>query len=152
MQSFSITPSFVNARWLSRSAGWALAAIFIASSLPKLRNPQLFLDSVYGYELVGPNMGIFVAIIVPWLELVIAANLLTGIFLEASFLAAFILAAMFTFANTWAVVHGLKISCGCFGADPSMASVSWTTVAISAAIGLARIILRSPRATGLFVV
>jgi len=116
-----------------------LAAIFIASSFPKLRNPHLFLDSVYGYELLGPSAGIFIAIIVPWLELVIAANLLIGIFVEGTLLAAFILAVIFTFANTWAVVRGIKVSCGCFGADPSMTSVSWTTVVISAAVGLAAV-------------
>ena len=42
-----------------------LGAMFIASSLPKIRLPYEFLSSVYNYEIVGPKMGVLVAMVLP---------------------------------------------------------------------------------------
>lgn len=56
-----------------------MGAMFIASSLPKICQPYDFLSSVYHYELVGPQLGLLVAMTLPWLELLVGICLVGGI-------------------------------------------------------------------------
>ncbi|MFH1616423.1 MAG: MauE/DoxX family redox-associated membrane protein [Planctomycetota bacterium] len=54
----------------------AIGCMFIYSSLPKIRQPYDFLASVYSYELVGPKVGMFVAMTLPFLELIVGICLI----------------------------------------------------------------------------
>ncbi len=91
-----------------------LGSIFLWSSLPKLRQPYDLLSNVYGYELVGPNLGMLTAMALPWLELFLGVCLLGGIFLSGALLTSIALAAVFTFVQASALVRGIDIECGCF--------------------------------------
>lgn len=93
----------------------ALGCLFIWSSLPKIRQPYDFLSSVYSYELVGPKLGMVVAMTLPWLELLVGICLLGGIFVSGALLASAAMGAMFTFVLGSVLYRGLQISCGCFG-------------------------------------
>jgi|GEM_PF-288133 len=92
-----------------------LGCVFISSSLPKLRLPYEFLSNVYNYELVGPKLGMLVAMVLPWLELLLGICLLGGIVLSGALLWSAILGAVFTFAQISALYRDLSITCGCFG-------------------------------------
>ncbi len=94
----------------------ALGATFLLSSLPKLRQPYDFLSNVYAYELLGPELGLVVAMVLPWLELCLAICLLGGILDGAALLASILLAGLFTAVQASALYRGLDISCGCFEA------------------------------------
>lgn len=97
-----------------------LGCIFIASSLSKIRQPYDFLGSIYGFELVGPKMGILVAMVLPWLELFVGICLVGGVLLGGALLVSIAMGAMFTFVVGSAIYRGLDISCGCFNpADTS---------------------------------
>jgi len=104
--------------------GLALGCMFIYSSLPKIRQPYDFLASVYSYELVGPKLGILVAMVLPWLELLVGVCLIGGIFISGALLASVGMAAMFTFVLASVLYRGLEISCGCFGASAEIISYS----------------------------
>jgi len=91
-----------------------LGAMFISSSLPKIRLPYAFLSDVYGYELVGPKMGVLVAMTMPWLELFVGVCLVGGVFVGGALLASIAMGAMFTFVLASALYRRLDISCGCF--------------------------------------
>jgi hypothetical protein len=52
-------------RALSVVIRFGLGFMLLWSSLPKIRQPYDFLGSVYGYELVGAKLGIFVAMTIP---------------------------------------------------------------------------------------
>lgn len=93
-----------------------IGCMFIWSSLPKIRQPYDFLASVYSYELVGPKLGMFVAMTLPWLELIAGICLIGGIFVSGALLASMGMAAMFAFVLGSALYQGLEITCGCFGA------------------------------------
>ena len=95
----------------------AIGCMFIYSSLPKIRQPYDFLASVYSYELAGPKLGMFVAMTLPWLELLVGICLIGGIFIGGALLAGITMSAMFTFVLGSALYHGLEITCGCFGAE-----------------------------------
>ena len=93
-----------------------IGCMFIYGSLPKIRQPYDFLSSVYSYELVGPKMGMFVAMTLPWLEVLVGICLIGGIFISGALLASIAMAAMFSYVLGSALYHGLNITCGCFGA------------------------------------
>ena len=92
-----------------------LGCVFIWGSLPKIRQPYDFLSAVYSYELVGPKLGMMVAMTLPWLELLVGICLVGGIFAGGALLAGAAMAAVFTFALSSTLYRGLRISCGCFG-------------------------------------
>ncbi len=98
-----------------------LGLMFLWSSLPKLQQPYDFLSSVYGYELVGPSLGLAVAIVLPWLEFLLGICLIARLFLDGALLLAGLLAVVFTSVQALAIVRGLDITCGCFaswGGEP----------------------------------
>lgn len=102
----------------------ALGCTFLIGALPKIRQPYDFLGDVYGYELLGPKMGMLVAMTLPWVELLVGICLLGSIFVGGALLMSAGMGAMFTFVLSWAIYHGLDISCGCFGAGSHQIGVS----------------------------
>ncbi len=93
----------------------AIGFTFLLSSVPKLVAPYLFLSSVLSYELVPGIAAKIIAIVLPWLELVIAAMFITNVAIPACFFVSIILCVMFTVVQSIAIHKGLFIPCGCFG-------------------------------------
>ncbi len=128
----------------------AIGCIFIASSIAKLRQPFDFLSSVYNYELVGPGIGVVVAMVLPWLELFVGICLVGGIFITGAFLASIAMYALFSVALVSALWRGLEISCGCLDpTDPTVISY-WTagrsiSLLLVSAAGYVYAVLKSPR-------
>lgn len=101
--------------------------MFIWSGSAKIRQPYNFLSDVYRYELVGPRLGILVAMVLPWFELLVGLCLVGGVFIGGALLACIILACVFIVCHISALVRQLPISCGCFGPSESEI-VSYTTL------------------------
>lgn len=99
-----------------------IGCLLLWSSLPKIRQPYDFLSSVYNYEIIGPKLGMLMAMTLPWLELLVGVCLVGGIFVSGALLAAAGMAAMFTFVLASALYRGLEISCGCFGTNKEIIS------------------------------
>jgi hypothetical protein len=57
----------------------------------------------------------FVGMLLPWLELLVGACLLGGIFVSGALLASMGMGVLFTFVLASALWRHLDISCGCFG-------------------------------------
>ena len=112
-----------------------LGCMFIYSSLPKIRQPYDFLSDIYSYELVGPKLGMFVAMVIPWAELLVGICLVGGIFIGGALLMSIALGAMFSFVLGWAIHMGLNISCGCFGSS-STDMIDYSTLIRAIAITL----------------
>lgn len=104
-----------------------LGCMFIYSSLPKIRQPYDFLSYVYNYEIVGPKLGMLVAMTMPWAELLVGICLVGGIFVSGALLVSVGLGAMFSFVLAWALYMGLDISCGCFSSS-SAEAISYVTL------------------------
>jgi uncharacterized membrane protein YphA (DoxX/SURF4 family) len=113
----------------------AIGCMFIYSSLPKIRHPYDFLSSVYSYELVGPKLGMFVAMTLPWLEVIVGVCLVGGVFISGALLASMAMSAMFTFVLGSALYQNLDITCGCFGAS-STEIIGISTLLRAVIIGL----------------
>jgi putative oxidoreductase len=92
-----------------------LGCVFLASSLPKLRQPYDFLGDVYKYQLTGVAASKFIAMTLPWLELLLGVCLIGAVALGGCFLVGAGLSLIFAFAQASALVRELPIACGCFG-------------------------------------
>jgi putative oxidoreductase len=129
-----------------------LGFLFIMSSVPKIRQPYVFLGSVYGYELVGAQLGVLVAMVLPWLELFAGVCLVGAVFVGGALLASTGLGVLFTFVLASALWRHLDISCGCFSTSLA-GKISYLTLIravvitlVSAAAYVATILLQPTQA------
>jgi uncharacterized membrane protein YphA (DoxX/SURF4 family) len=99
-----------------------LGLIFIRSSLWKLYQPYEFLGDVYNYELVGPALGLYVARLLPWLELVVGICLVVGTLDWGALLIGVGLLSLFVAAQVYSLGRGLTIPCGCFNREATAIS------------------------------
>jgi len=104
-----------------------LGCMFIMSSVPKIQRPYEFLGSIYGYELVGPNLGVLVAMVLPWVELLAGVCLVGGVFVGGALLASIGMGVLFTFVLCSALYRHLDISCGCFS-NAGAGKISYLTL------------------------
>ena len=63
---------------------WIFGCVMILAAVPHLENPYYFLGSIYAYNIVEPGIGQVVAIVLPFLQLVVAVLLFGRIFHQAS--------------------------------------------------------------------
>lgn len=108
--------------------GIALAIVWLRSSAAHLANPYYFLSSVYQYELVGVQAGRIVAMTLPFLQLVLAVCLIGRVFAGGALLVSSLLLATFAGVQASAIVRDLGISCGCFGASSSSATIGTSSI------------------------
>ncbi len=93
-----------------------LALVFINASLDKIDAPAVFAIAVENYHLVPSFLSNTIAIILPWLEFWCGISLLTGIWQRGGAMLIAFMSCIFIFALISAMVRGLEIDCGCFGA------------------------------------
>lgn len=94
----------------------ALALIFLAAGIAKLREPWLqFAVSINSFKIVPDDLLEPIARTLPWFEVVVGLAVLSGIRLKwTSLLATAILGGFLALLiRSWAM--GLEVDCGCFG-------------------------------------
>jgi len=104
-----------------------LAIIFFCAGIEKILQPQEFAVAIYNYQLLPDCIINLSAIFLPWLEVFIAASLVSGIYTRGAALLSSLLFLIFATALTINLVRGLDISCGCFGT--SSGNISWLYLA-----------------------
>ncbi len=92
-----------------------LAGIFIYAGYTKLSSPLQFAAAVEGYQLLTPNAAIWVAMILPWVEILLGIGLVLGI--QIRYIAAITVAFLMFFVGVMLVTYlrGIEADCGCFG-------------------------------------
>ena len=103
-------------------ARFILGAVFIYASLDKIADPVSFSNDIDNYHISPIAINNLVALILPWVELIIGLSLITGVFLDGASILTILLLAFFIFIITQAYMRGISLHCGCFktGADPSL--------------------------------
>ena len=96
-----------------------LSAAFILAALPKIQDPAAFAISVEGYRVVTANLAMWIALMLPWLELVAGFGLLIPQIRRGSNLIIALLLIVFIALHVSAWARGLDINCGCFNAHES---------------------------------
>ncbi len=127
-----------------------LAFILLRTAASHVGNPYYFLTSVYSYQVVGQTLGEAVAAVLPFVQIATALALLVGMWLRPAYILALALFLTFCGVQVAALKRGLKIPCGCFGADATRLvgpeSVAYAgSGAAAAAIGLALVKTQGPR-------
>ena len=99
-----------------------VAGVFVIAALPKIQDPVTFASSVVAYRVVGPELSGWVALLLPWLELMIGLGLLLPLLrrISGALISMLLLAFIGLHCSAWA--RGLDIDCGCFGAESGEAS------------------------------
>jgi len=101
----------------------ALAIIFFYAGIEKAINPIDFAVAIYNYRLLPDYAINFVAVFLPYLEIIIAISFIIGINVRGAALLSTLLFLTFAIALTINLARGLDISCGCFGATSG--NINW---------------------------
>ncbi len=106
-------------RGICRSLPWlglaALSIVFLVAGTIKLLDPQRFIMDIRTYELVPDPYAAWLAMGLPWLEVLAALGLWWSRTRSGSLLLLAGLLVVFLAAIASAMSRGLSISCGCFG-------------------------------------
>jgi putative oxidoreductase len=119
--------------WLSLLVRVFIGGYFVVAAVPKIIEPLAFATSIMHYGLVPSWSVNAIALILAWLELIAGIGLIMGIRTKVQALFCGGMLVAFTLAVAYAVVLGLKIDCGCFGASGGE-EVSWLKVAKNSAM------------------
>ncbi len=90
-----------------------IGGILIYASISKIIDPVVFARAIGNYHLIPFGLENSMAIVLPWVELIVGICLILGIFIDG---AAFLVIAMmivFIIAITYAILSGYNIECGC---------------------------------------
>jgi len=91
-----------------------LGGIFILAGVPKILHPAAFAEALYNYQIL-PNIFVnIVAIVMPWVEVVVGGLLVAGVWMEGAILIYNFLVIAFSCALAFNLSRGLDINCGCF--------------------------------------
>lgn len=103
--------------WLEIAARWILALTFIYASFTKILEPGEFARIIYGYDLFPEQSINLLAIFVPWLELIAAFSLISGIYPRAGALLITGMLTLYMIVLSINLIRGHEFDCGCFSTD-----------------------------------
>ena len=92
-----------------------VGGVFIWAGLSKIFDPLGFAQNIANYRIFSQPVSLFLALILPWIEVICGLLLVMGIFREtASFMLSSSL-VVFLGLIIVTLIRGLDIDCGCFG-------------------------------------
>lgn len=96
---------------------WVLGVVFLVAGAMKITHPVDFHADLLAYEVPLPDFFLrLVAIALPWLEAICGAALLVNFWPETTRLLVAAMCLVFVLMLGQAVIRGLDLRCGCFGA------------------------------------
>jgi hypothetical protein len=130
MQSANRRAASWSNRFAERLGGVVVALLLLRSALAHLANPYVFLDTIYSYRIVPAIAGLWIAVVLPFLQLVLGICLLAGWWRRPAYLLASALFVTFVGVRFAALWRGLDIACGCFGSTNEL-KIGWPTLALA---------------------
>ncbi len=128
----------------------ALAVTFIWACIHKISNPYEFGLQVATYQILPLSLINLQAVILPWVEMVVAIFLIAGLMTRASALVTMGMNVMFIVAIALALSADLQLQCGCFAsaqAGHEMDSSLLVRDAIFLALGAVLVFMKPDRLT-----
>jgi len=89
--------------------------VFIWAGLLKIFDPLGFAQNIANYRVFPQGISFFLALFLPWLEVICGIFLVVGIFRGASSLLLSGLLSVFLVLIILTILRGIDIDCGCFG-------------------------------------
>ena len=102
-----------------------LGIVFIYASYEKILDPIGFSKNINNYHVTPVFIENIVALVLPWLELIIGLFLIFGLFLEGTISITISLLVFFIILLAQAVFRGIDVHCGCFKVDASNESINF---------------------------
>ncbi|CAA6676592.1 MULTISPECIES: MauE/DoxX family redox-associated membrane protein [unclassified Lentimonas] len=121
-----------------------LAGVFVMAALPKIQDPVAFAVSVAAFRVIDSDLSLWVALFLPWLELVLGLGILMPAIRRTSSALIGVLLFVFIVLHSSAWVRGLDISCGCFGAETGEIATDyrWLILRNALLLGAALLVFR----------
>ncbi|SVC51113.1 uncharacterized protein METZ01_LOCUS303967 [marine metagenome] len=91
-----------------------LGVVLIYASYGKILDPISFSDNIHNYHFTPTAIENLVALILPWMELIVGVFLIIGVFLEGTIRITIGMLIFFIFILSQAVFRGIDVHCGCF--------------------------------------
>ena len=125
----------------------ALAGVFVTAALPKIEDPVAFASSVDAFRVINSGLSGWVALCLPWLELVLGIGILLPVIRRASGALIGLLLLLFIALHLSAWARGLDISCGCFGSETGEATADyrWLILRNLLLLGAVLLVLKQDR-------
>ena len=101
--------------WAYKLARWILGAVFIFAGSIKLLTPKPFAVMIEAYGIVPEGLIMFIAVVLPALEVAAGIGLVFDI--EKSLGVIAVLLTLFLALMIYGIWMGLDIDCGCFGPE-----------------------------------
>jgi uncharacterized membrane protein YphA (DoxX/SURF4 family) len=111
-----------------------LGGLFIYSSIDKIYDPVSFAQIIHHYRITPPGLINYIAIILPWIELLAGVFLIIGYKVKGSVLTINGMLVFFAVLLTITAFRGINVACGCFSS--SMATKSNLIIRIIQDIGM----------------
>lgn len=100
--------------WLTIAFRLFVGISFIYASFYKIIEPALFARSIWYYHMVPGELINPMALLLPWVELIVGVCLILGVYYRGAVLLVNLMVIMFMIALISAAVRGIDIDCGCF--------------------------------------
>jgi uncharacterized membrane protein YphA (DoxX/SURF4 family) len=116
------------------SLSLVLAAVFIYAGITKFRDPLQFADSIAAFAILPAQFINLVALSIPPFEAASGLLLLWAPTRRAGALAVVVASAIFFIALSSALLRGLTLDCGCFGAGAPSRTRMWLELGLDAVL------------------
>lgn len=110
----------------------SLAMILLRSSFAHWGNLYYYLDTIFGYRILGLELGVVAACVLPFVQITSAGFLVMRCWVREGYGMVIGLLLVYGMAQGAALYRGLDIACGCFGAAGSW-KVGWASLAVTGA-------------------
>jgi putative oxidoreductase len=88
--------------------------VFVIAAIPKIADPPAFAHMIYNYRLLpGPAINAL-ALVMPWIEMLVGVALILGVWKREAAIVAGILLLVFLVAIGVNLARGHAVDCGCF--------------------------------------
>ncbi len=101
-------------KWAAVFLRFGFGILLIFSSYNKIIHPWDFSLDVENYRIVGEGLSRLAAVWLPYLELILAIFLITGIWIKAAVVINYLLMQLFFLLVLQAYIRRLDVNCGCF--------------------------------------
>ena len=121
-------------RYAVHAVSLAVAAVFIYAGIDKIRDPLQFADSIAAFAILPAVLINLLAMGLPPFEIACGLLLIGPWTRRVGSLAVAIILVVFMIALSSALLRGLTLDCGCFGAGAPSRPRMWLELALDAAL------------------
>ena len=101
-----------------------LGFVFIYASFGKIMDPVSFSSTIDLYKATPISINNLIALILPWVELLIGIGLILNRYIKGSIILSILLFALFIGLLSQAYYRGFTLDCGCFGGTEKLSDAA----------------------------